>query len=312
LTKKNWDSDWIHFSKRARRGVFVLIIIFIAVAVSPRIYYNYFYTPPQYDILVRSIIAEGIEKDSVYGKDEIGSRYNQPSVLFNPNDYLLEEWMATGLSEKQSASILKYLATGAVLKVKSDLKKLYVVDEELYNLLAPKIALPDSIEKSKKESYSKKSFVKVDRPIEQNQEETVNDRKDSLKPVSINTASAWDLKKIPGIGPYFAKEIIKIRESYGGIIAYEQLFDVYLMDEEKIEVIKPFLIIDESEIRKIDINSASEKQLRNHPLISYDMAKSIVFFRENHRVYKRIDEVLLSPYIDGEKYKDLKPYLKLD
>lgn len=312
MTKKNWDSDWIHFSKRARRGIIVLLLLFIAVAVSPRLYYNYFYTPTQYDIQIRPLIVDSNENDSVYDMEENGSRYNQPSALFDPNKYSLEDWMNVGLSEKQSASIMKYLGSGAILRVKSDLKKLYVVDDELYNLLEPKINLPDSLEKSLNAQYSKESYSKSEKTVKQNQVETVDGKQKVVEPVSINTASAWDLKKIPGIGPYFAKEIIKIRESYGGIISYQQLFDVYLMDEEKLEAIKPYLIIDDSEIRKLDINSASEKQLRDHPLISYDMAKSIVFFRENHRPYKRIDEVLLSPYIDSEKYKAIKPYLKVE
>ncbi|RYM32397.1 helix-hairpin-helix domain-containing protein [Brumimicrobium glaciale] len=310
MTKKSWDSDWIHFSKRARRGIIVLLILFIAIAVAPRLYYNYFYSPPHYDVEVRSLLASTNKADSIEAKvAKVTSRYTQPSALFNPNEYSLEEWMAIGLSEKQAASILKYLKSGAVLKIKSDLKKLYVIDEDLYVLLEPKVALPDSIEKPSYIASSKYSSTKNEKSFEQNQKETV---KEELAPISINTATAWDLKKIPGIGPYFAKEIIKVREAYGGIISYDQLFDVYLMDEEKIEAMKPFLILDATDIKRLNINTASEKELRDHPLISYDMAKSIVFFRENHRPYKRIDEVILSPYIDHEKFKALKPYLKVE
>jgi DNA uptake protein ComE-like DNA-binding protein len=310
LTKKSWDSDWIHFSKRARRGIIVLLILFIAIAVAPRLYYNYFYSPPHYDVEVRSLLASTNKADSIEAKvAKVTSRYTQPSALFNPNEYSLEEWMAIGLSEKQAASILKYLKSGAVLKIKSDLKKLYVIDEDLYVLLEPKVALPDSIEKPSYIASSKYSSTKHEKSFEQSQKETV---KEELAPISINTATAWDLKKIPGIGPYFAKEIIKVREAYGGIISYDQLFDVYLMDEEKIEAMKPFLILDATDIKRLNINTASEKELRDHPLISYDMAKSIVFFRENHRPYKRIDEVILSPYIDHEKFKALKPYLKVE
>lgn len=312
MSNKKWDSDWIHFSKRARRGIVVLLLLFIIVAVSPRLYYNYFYSPPQYDIQVRPLIAEDVKESHISSKEEKKSRYTQPSSRFNPNDYSLEEWMAVGLSEKQSASILKYLSRGANLRVKSDLKKLFVVDDELYSLLEPKIDLPDALEKTVNDKYSNDSFIKKENHNQQKQDDTVENEKEILAPISINTASAWDLKKIPGIGPYFAKEIIKIREAYGGLISFDQLFSVYLMDEEKLEAIKPFLIINEGEINKLNINTATEQQLRNHPLISYDMAKSIVFFRENHQPYKRIDEVLLSPYIDSEKYKGLKPYLKVE
>lgn len=312
MAKKGWDSDWVHFSKRARRGIIVLLILFVAVAVSPRIYYNYFYSPPNYDIQVRPLTVEERRNDSIQTKEGQKSRFTQPSEMFDPNSYSLEEWINVGLSEKQAASILKYLNSGAVLKVKSDLKKLYVVDDELYEVLKAKIDLPDSLLRSSDRSSTQKSYPEYEKKSEPKQEEFVEEIKEKPDPISINTASDWDLKKIPGIGRYFAKEIIKIREAYGGLVSYDQLFDIYLMDEEKIEAIKPFLIIDENEVRKLNINTASEKELRDHPLISYDMAKSIVFFRENHRLYKRIDEVILSPYIDGEKFKGLKPYLKVE
>lgn len=312
MTKNKWDSDWVHFSKRARRGVIVLLLLFIVVAVSPRLYYNYIYTPPEYDIQMLSLAMAEEKNDAVHLEEKETSRYTQPLAMFDPNEYSLGDWMAVGLSERQSSSILKYLSSGADLEVRADLKKLYVVDEELYNLLEPKIDLPDSIVKLPSQQYAKSSYANSQSSNEQTQDNVVEKEREVLAPVSINTASAWDLKKIPGVGPYFAKEIIKIREAYGGIISYDQLFDVYLMDEEKLEAIKPFLIIDESDVVKLDINTASEQQLRDHPLISYDMAKSIVFFRENHRPYKRIDEVILSPYIDGEKFIELKLYLSVE
>ena len=310
MNKKSWDSDWVHFSSRARRGIIVLLILFITVSVAPRLYYNYIYIPVEYDIQIRPLVAGTAVADSVELSDNnIRSRFTQPSELFNPNNYSLEDWMSIGLSEKQSASILKYLNSGASLRIKSDLKKLYVIDEDLYVLLEPKIDLPDSINTS---SASKNDLVKKEKDIKSKTNESLDVGQEIINPVSINTASAWDLKKIPGIGPYFAKEIIKIREAYGGIISFDQLFDVYLMDEEKLESLKPFLIIDKKEVVKININTASEKELRDHPLISYDIAKSIVFFRENYQIYERIDEVILSPYIDGETYKDLMPYLKVE
>ncbi len=315
MTKKKWDSDWVHFSKRARRGIIVLLILFVAIAVTPRLYYNYFYTPPQYNVQINPLTAAAEEeeiKDSIQNRNKKKNRFVQPSEMFNPNEYSLEEWMAIGLSEKQASSILKYLSFGSELRIKSDLKKLYVIDEELYVLLEPKIDLPDSIEDSSNFDYAEKRYSKNDKSNHQIKEYPVESKREEVEPISINTASAWDLKRIPGIGPYFAKEIIKIREAYGGIISFDQLFEVNSMDEEKLNALKPYLTIDESEVRKLNINTASEIELRNHPLINYNMAKSIVFFRENHRPYKRIDEVILSPYIDGDKFKALKPYLTVD
>lgn len=307
MSNNKWDRDWIHFSKRARRGVIVLLILYVAVAVSPRLYYNYIYTPPNYDIKISSIDLSDQGNVGV-----LESRYNQPQELFDPNLYDQEDWVATGLSEKQAKSILKYLNSGARLKVKSDLKKLYVVDDELYTLLEPKIDLPDTVVQDKYvKSKRYDTSNSKDSAYNENQFVENLDEVEELSPVSVNKASSRELQSIPGIGPFFAKEIIKIRENYGGIISSDQLLDIYKMDEEKLKEILPYLIINKNEVNKLNINLASEEQLRNHPLISRDMAKSIVFFRENHRKYESLNDLLLSPYIDGSGLKQLSPYLKV-
>lgn len=318
MKKKDWDSEWIHFSRRARRGVVFLLFVFVLVAVSPRIYYNYFYTPTDYDVEISSIFPTDSLNTTKQFESVEESRYKVPENEFDPNLYTEEEWMNVGLSQKQAASILKYLGSGAVLKTKKDLKKLYVVDDELYELLAPKLTLPDSLLKQdhfnnkeeRKYSNYENNKAYSDKESFDSLENKLSD--EDLEPVSINTASAWDLKKIPGIGPFTAKEIIKIRESYGGIISYDQLFDIYRMDEERLESIKPFLIIDKSEINKLNVNTATVEELRNHPLIDHSTAKSIVLFRENNRPYKSIDELLLTPYIDREKYLTILPYVKVE
>lgn len=298
MAKNSWDEGWIHFSKKARRGIIVLLLLFIIVAVSPRFYYNYIHTPSDYGIKISPLDTDA--QDSTYVE---ASRYHAPEDPFDPNTYSLEEWMAVGLSEKQANSILKYLGSGAKLKVKSDLKKLYVIDDELYALLVPKIDLPESTDRKK----TNKQLPDQD----EKRITSVVHKETEITPVSINRASSRALQSIPGIGPFFAKEIIRIRESYGGIISSDQLLDIYKI-EERLEDILPYLIIDSSEVNKLNVNTASEEQLRQHPLISRDMAKSIVYFRENHREYKSLEELLLSPYIDSEVLLRISPFLKVE
>ncbi|WP_159038476.1 ComEA family DNA-binding protein [Brumimicrobium mesophilum] len=309
MVRKNWDSDWIHFSKRARRGIIVLLIAFVIVAVSPRLYYNYIHVPQEYEIQIRPLAKFEAEKNKLKVESLEYSRYTQPKAMFDPNDYTVEEWKNVGLSEKQAGSIINYLSSGAILKVKTDLKKLYVVDQELYDLLEPKIDLPEEIEElySTEVSYKEMNSQELENEIEPRVEKTK-----VVSPISLNMASAEELKSIPGIGEFYAKEIIQLRKAYGGFVSHDQLSGIYGMRQGKLDSLKPFLVINLNELRKLDINKASEQQLRNHPLISYDIAKSIVYFRENYRVYKRVDEILLSPYIDRDKLKALTPYLKVD
>lgn len=305
-----WDKDWIHFSKKTRRGIFALLVLFIFIAVSPRLYYNYFASVPSYNVQITSL-PEGRE-DSQVQNDTKKSKYTQPEKSFDPNGYSLKQWMAVGLSKKQSQSILKYLNTVAHFQVKSDINKLYVVDSELYELLLPKIDLPDSTTFFD-EMKQTREFSEVDSlfPHEQVQYSGLSEN-DSVQPVLINLASKKEMQKIQGIGPFFSDEIIKMRNSYGGIINANQLLEIYNMDQERLDSILPYLIIDKEHVKRLNINTATEQELAKHPLINRTMAHSIVYFRENYKKYKSLDELLLSPYIDSKTLKKLKPYLKVE
>lgn len=311
---KEWDKGWIHFSKKTRRGIFVLLILFALVAISPRLYYNYIASIPKYDIQITPLSED--EDDLHDGNSAIASNYHQPQGPFDPNQYSIEEWMAIGLSKKQAQSILNYLHTGARFRIKADLKKMYVIDSELYELLKPKINLPDAVA-SNSDNYqnkNKEAFSNfTDSLAQQNRAELGTPQESHIiEPILINRASDKELQKIPGIGPFFAKEIIKMRDSYGGIINSNQLLEIYKMDTDKLNKILPFLIIDKEHVNRININTASEQKLEKHPLISNDMAHSIVYFRKNYKKYKSLDELLLSPYIDSKTLNNLKPYLKVE
>ena len=62
-----------------------------------------------------------------------GKKYFPPKSRFNPNDYSLDDWMALGLSVKQSQSILNFVQRG--IYSNSALEKIYVMPTEVYDLI---------------------------------------------------------------------------------------------------------------------------------------------------------------------------------
>lgn len=303
-----WDSEWLHFTKRARNGMFFLLIIFIVIAIIPR-FYNKFISAqksPTYELSM----LEVIEEDETHSEKIVSeSRYAQPDELFNPNDYSLEEWMMVGLSQKQGQSIVNYISKGGKFKTKQDLQKSFVITEELFLLLEPMIDLPDKIENKKEKDVTAYAETKA-KNIPKETEKKGN--YEVLNKISINLASVEELQFVKGVGPFFAKEIVKLRERYGGIIAVEQLLEIYNMDEEKINAIAPYFKIDANEVVKLDINTATLEELRRHPLIHSDMAKSIVLYREKWGAYTALGDLLATPYIDAKVLKGLMPYLKVE
>ncbi len=61
--------------------------------------------------------------------------------------------------------------------------------------------------------------------------------------VNINSASATELQRLPGIGPAMAARIIEYRKEIGRFTAVEQLLDVSGIGEKKLARMKPFVRI---------------------------------------------------------------------
>ena len=98
--------------------------------------------------------------------------------------------------------------------------------------------------------------------------------------VELNSADTTRLKQLRGIGSGYAKMIVSYREKLGGFYKAEQLLEVYKFPDETYKKIKHQLQIDTTLIRKINVNTATVKELKSHPYISYYQALSIVENRE--------------------------------
>ena len=217
-----------------------------------------------------------------------GKKYFPPKSRFNPNDYSLDDWMALGLSVKQSQSILNFVQRG--IYSNSALEKIYVMPTEVYDLI-------------KDSTYYEKQITEF----------TVI--KDSVvKPLpllEINSASKEDLIELNGVGEFYAKQILKYKNELGGFIFIEQLLEVWKMRLETYEKLMPQLSIDTNKIKKINVNTCSLEDLRSHPYLDYYQANSIIKMRMQKDGYNELQEILESKLINEEEFQRLLPYLSL-
>ena len=217
-----------------------------------------------------------------------GKKYFPPKSRFNPNDYSLDDWMALGLSVKQSQSILNFVQRG--IYSNSALEKIYVMPTEVYDLI-------------KDSTYYEKQITEF----------TVI--KDSVvKPIpllEINAASKEDLIELNGVGEFYAKQILKYKNELGGFVFIEQLLEVWKMRLETYEKLLPQLSIDTNKIKKINVNTCSLEDLRSHPYLDYYQANSIIKMRMQKDGYNELQEILESKLINEEEFQRLLPYLSL-
>jgi competence protein ComEA len=279
-------------SKRNRRGLLLLLFISGLISYTPRILAAIAGDP---EVIITFEELEVIEKE-IDSKRELNkgkkkkvweARYKSPKAIFDPNEYTEADWLALGLSQKQTDVVLKFSSRG--LKSNDDLKKIFVIPTELFDLIKDSTYYPVHQSAKKFDEPTKKEFILVE----------------------INSAESDQLKTIPGIGDYFAAKIIEYRLKLGGFTSKEQLLEIWNFSPEKYEDIKDKIVLNPKNVERININTATIDELKSHPYISYKVANSIVKMRLANGDYKVVEDILESKLIDDDLFFKIKSYLKV-
>lgn len=130
--------------------------------------------------------------------------------------------------------------------------------------------------------------------------------------IDINSADTLQLQQLRGIGPAFARRIVKYRSLLGGFANKEQLLEVYGMTEDRYCQFASQIIVDTSLITKIPINKATVEQLRRHPYLDYYQASAIVKYCRQIGALQTPSDLLLVNLIDEETFTKILPYIQFN
>lgn len=218
-------------------------------------------------------------------KKSPSKRFKTPVSRFYPEKYSINEWMDLGLSRKQSEVVCRMVKNG--VRSESYLKKIYVIPQELFELIKDSVIY--QIAEATETITSKEKAVS--------------------KRIEINSATKEELISLPGVGEYIAGRIIDYRSKLKGYSIPEQLMELKKIDLTLYNKLEPHIAVDGSLINKININSATSEELAAHPYISWNVANSIVKIREQKGGYRNLEEIKSSVLIDEELFTKLKPYI---
>ena len=160
-----------------------------------------------------------------------------------------------------------------VLKKLEDLQKVYGLRKNEYERLAPYAKIQTDLKETRFENFPKSNTGKS----ESNYKSTFHNSS-----IDINTADTTAFIALPGIGSKLATRIVNFRDKLGGFYTIEQVKETFGLPDSTFQKIKQYLKLENSTIRKININTATIDELKTHPYIKYVLANPIVAYRNAH------------------------------
>lgn len=258
------------------------------------------------------------------------------SFTFDPNTADSTTLLRLGLTRRQVYNIYKYRSAGGVFHRPEEFKKLYGLTVGQWEHLGPLIRIgkkfrylsetgdaynpaTDGAPRSPRSTPAYRDSVrKADYAsagaLHAYRDTTLYPRKLKMgERVDLNASDTTALKRIPGVGSYYARRIVQYREKLGGFVTMDQLDEI-----ENLPLgIENYLSLDASQgnasgtgLRKLSINRCSFREINNHPYISYYQTKVIVnhirqfgpitSFRDlsTYEEFTPADFKRLEPYID--------------
>jgi len=219
---------------------------------------------------------------------------------FDPNVASQEELQRLGLSPKVARTIVNYRNKGGTFRQKTDLQKIYGLSENDYNRLQAYIALP-----VKKPEIAKAAENVAEQPT------SIPASYATVAKIDINAATAEEWQRLRGIGPAYSKRIVNFREALGGFANIDQIAQTYGLPDSTFQAIKPYLQISSKPIT-LNVNTASEEDLKKHPYISWKQAKVIVNYRSQHGAFTALEDLIKTKVISETDLHKLAAYLVLE
>lgn len=217
---------------------------------------------------------------------------------FDPNTADSTMLLRLGLRPWQVKAIYKYRARGGIFREPSDFARLHGLTAGEWRELEPYIRIgddykpvPEEITRSHTETSADTTYYKY--------KMRENER------VDANLADTTMLMRVPGIGSYFARQIVRERERLGGFSNTAQLQDIDGFPEQSMH----YFIVSDENIRRINVNTQSLKQLRRHPYINFYQARAICDYRRLKGRINSLDDLSRLSEFSSKDIERLAPYL---
>lgn len=284
------------YNKSQRNGIFLLVIVVLLLQVI--IFINPFEKHQNVDLTTNELIAFQSQIDSL---KEIELENRKPKIYpFNPNfitDYKGEQ---LGMSLIEIDRLHQFRAKGKFVNSKAEFQNVTQVSDSLLNTIAPYFKFPDWVVKRQQNNQI----------VSKNESELTNKVDFTVSTNDINKATLEDLQTTNGVSFSLAERIIKYRSKLQGFYFKDQLYEVWGLDKSVADnILSKFTNLSKPNISKININTASFKEVLKNPYINYELCKKIFDYRDEVAELQDLTELKHIKGFPTDKYDRIVLYL---
>ena len=316
--------EYFSFTKKERTGIFILLSLILFCITVPFLYP--FFNPEEiYDrskfdreiSALKILRADSASVKKNYNKnfDESNySNYYEPPernyysrsrgelFYFDPNTASANDWKRLGIRDKTAETIQRYLSKGGHFYKADDISKIWGLHKDDVERLLPYVR----IENSKKEYAGNRTEFKHTPP------DSYRDKKPLPQVIDINAGDTSAFISLPGIGSKLAQRILSFRDKLGGFYSVDQVKETYGLPDSTFQIIKSKLIVNNTSVKKINLNTATLDEMKSHPYLKFNFANAIIQYRNQHGNFTSVTDVKKIMIITDEIFNKMAPYFTIN
>ena len=219
---------------------------------------------------------------------------------FNPNYISDFKGEQLGMSLKEIDRLLAFRKTGKFVNSKEEFQQVTQISDSLLSKISPYFKFPDWVIKQNQQKKNAKASKKS----------LKSSFSKKLTTTDINKATQEDFRIINGIGEKLSERIIKYRSKLQGFSYPEQLYEVWGLKKEIAD--KALILFNVKEkplIKKVNVNTATFKEVLKNPYIDFELCKQIFDYRDEVAELQNINQLKNIKDFPINKYDRIVLYL---
>lgn len=283
------------YTKNQRNGILLLLIIIIFLQLI--LHFKNFDSQQMVDLSLPKITSYNKQLDSLKKKSSKKKKFK--IYPFNPNYISDYKGYQLGMNVDEIDRLLAHREQRLYVNSAKEFQTITKISDSLLQKISPFFKFPEWVQKKNNNKNNQQRYIPNSR---------IN--VSEITTVDINKATLKDFTAIEGVDEYLSERIIKYRSKLQGFSFKEQLFEVWGLDELMAnKILSTFSIKNKPIIKKVNINTASFKEVLSNPYIDYELCIQIFDYKDEVAELQSISEIKNIEGFPIKKYNRIVLYL---